>query len=306
VVAQAEGSFDHYWNSKWAYPISSLRKPSSPAQQARARDLFFTRLKEDLARFSYALPRDRNEALAWLERFRGKAVWGAAELVYDDPQTMGDPAKSPPGLVWDKMVALAKQTEHEVVVENAYLIPQQKNAPGYRELRERGVTVRMLTNSLASTDVVPVNAHYSNTRPQLVELGIQLYEMKPWAASRELYIAHATRSKAHLALHGKAAVFDRKTVFVGSFNLDPRSAVLDTETVFVVHSAELAEQFLEAFATDFEPANAWRIAKVSGKHKVAWITEQPMRIVVEPHDPATAWRRFVRALESVLPIRSLL
>ena len=114
------------------------------------------------------------------------------------------------------------------------------------------------------------------------------------------------RSKAHLALHGKAAVFDRKTVFVGSFNLDPRSAALDTETVFVVHSPELAEQFLEAFATDFEPANAWRIGKVAGKHKVAWITEQPARIVVEPHDPASAWRRLVRSIESVLPIRSLL
>ena len=306
VVAQAEGSFDHYWNSKWAYPINSLRKPSSPAKQDRAREHFYAKLKEDLASFPYALPHDRNEALAWLEQFRGKAIWGPAEVVYDDPKTMGDPAKSPPGLVWNEMVALARQTEHEVVVENAYLIPQQKNAPGYRELRERGVTVRLLTNSLASTDVVPVNAHYANTRPQLAELGIELYEMKPWAASRELYIAHATRSKAHLALHGKAAVFDRKTVFVGSFNLDPRSAVLDTETVFVVHSPELAEQFLEAFATDFESANAWRIGKVAGKHKVAWITEQPVRIVVEPHDPATAWRRFVRSIESVLPIRSLL
>ena len=161
---------------------------------------------------------------------------------------MGNPAKAPPGRVWNKMASLAKAAEHEIVAENAYLVPQQKSAPGYRELRERGVTVRLLTNSLASTDVVTVNAHYANTRPQLAEAGIELYEMKPWAASRELYIAHATTSKAHLALHGKAAVFDRKTVFVGSFNLDPRSAALDTETVFVVHSPELAEQFLEAFA----------------------------------------------------------
>jgi putative cardiolipin synthase len=305
VVAQAEGAFDQYWNSRWAYPITSLTKPAPRAKQEQARKRFCERLKQDLARFPYPLPRDRNEALAWLEKFRGQAIWGPAEVVYSDPNRPGKPAKAPPGVVWNKMVALAEQAEHEVVAENAYLLPQQKNAPGVRELRQRGVKVRLLTNSLASTDEVPVNAHYANTRPRLVELGVDLFEMKPWAASRELYIAHATRSKAHLALHGKAAVFDRKTVFVGSFNLDPRSAALDTETVFVVHSPELAEQFLEAFATDFAPANAWRIGNVAGKHDVAWVTEQPVP-VVEPHDPASAWRRFVRTLERILPIRSLL
>jgi putative cardiolipin synthase len=306
VVAQTEGSFDHYWNSQWAYPIHALRKPSPPVKQARARDRFDASLREDLARFPYALPHDPNEALAGLEQLRGNEIWAPAEVVYDDPQTMANPARSPPGLVWNKMVALARQAEHEVVAENAYLVPQQKKAPGYRELCARGVTVRLLTNSLASTDVVPVNAHYASTRPELVDMGIELYEVKPWAASRQLYIAHASSSKAHLALHGKAAVFDRKTVFIGSFNLDPRSAALDTETVLVIESRELAEQFLQAFATDFEPANAWRIGKVAGKHKVAWITEQPAQLVVEPHDPAGAWRRFVRSIEKVLPIRSLL
>jgi putative cardiolipin synthase len=305
VVAQAEASFDQYWNSRWAYPITSLTKPASQGKRDQALKRFYERVKKDLARFPYPLPRDRSEALAWLEQFRGKAIWGPAEVVYSSPNRPGNPAKAPPGVVWNRMVALVRQAEHEIVVENAYLVPQQKSAPGYRELRERGVTVRLLTNSLASTDEVPVNAHYSKTRPRLAELGVELYEMKPDGASRALYIANATRSKAHLALHGKAAVFDRKIVFVGSFNLDPRSAALDTETVFVVQSPELAEQFLEAFAADFEPANAWRIGNVAGAHDVAWITEQPVPIV-EPHDPASGWRRFVRAIERILPIRSLL
>jgi putative cardiolipin synthase len=305
VVAQAECAFDQYWNSKWSYPITSLRKASSQAKQRRALEHFHDKVKDDLARFPYALPRDRGQALAWLERFRGTAIWGRAEVVYSDPNRPGKPAKAPPGIVWNRMVALARQAEHEIVAENAYLVPEQKSAPGYRELRERGVTVRLLTNSLASTDEVPVNAHYSTTRPRLAELGVELYEMKPWAASRELYLAHAAKSKAHLALHGKAAVFDRRIVFVGSFNLDPRSASLDTETVFVIDSPELAAQFLDAFATDFEAVNAWRIVKVAGKRKVVWITEGPAP-VAEPHDPASGWRRFVRSIEKVLPIRSLL
>jgi putative cardiolipin synthase len=95
-------------------------------------------------------------------------------------------------------------------------------------------------------------------------------------------------------------------VFVGSFNLDPRSMELDTETVFVVYSPELAQKFLDAFAIDFEAENAWRIGRVAGRNKVAWVTERSGRAEVEPHDPAGAWRRFVRSILKVLPIRSLL
>src|SRR6516225_11034924 len=128
--------------------------------------------------------------------------------------------------------------------------------------------------------------------------------MKPYADSRALYIARPATSNAHLALHGKATVFDRKTVFIGSFNLDPRSMKLDTEMVFVVQSPELAAQFLDAFATDFAPENAWRISDRDGS--VAWITQNPGQPVVEPRDPASAWRRFLRSIEQILPIAPLL
>jgi putative cardiolipin synthase len=181
-----------------------------------------------------------------------------------------------------------------------------KELTSLRALRDRGVRVQILTNSLASTDVVAINAAYSKSRPALAELGVALYEMKPYAASRELYVARPTTSHAHLALHGKAAVFDRQTVFLGSFNLDPRSSSLDTETVFVVHSPELAARVLDAFATDFDPANAWRIGHVVGKNDVAWMSEWPGRADVEPHDPARLWRRVRRAISRLLPIRKYL
>jgi hypothetical protein len=118
-----------------------------------------------------------------------------------------------------------------------------------------------------------------------------LYEMKPFGASRALYVARPAGSRAHLALHGKAAVIDRE---------------IDTEAVFVVHSPALAAQVLDAFAPDFLPANAWHIGHVVGKHDVAWITERPSRADVEPHDPAVFWRRVARSLAALLPIRDYL
>ena len=306
VAAEAEAGFDDYWNSQWTYPVSSLVKPASEAEGDRALARFSEQVAAERATFPYALPHDRDAALAWLDQFRGEVVWGPAELVYDDPNSVANPTNAPPGRVWNRMAYLADHAEHELVLENAYLLPNPK-MPTVRSLRARGVQLRMLTNSLATTDEVAVNAHYANSRPELVDLGVELYEMKPDADSRALYIARPATSKAHLALHGKAAVFDRQTVFIGSFNLDPRSMKLDTEIVLVVQSPQLAAQFLDAFATDFAPENAWRIADVAGKSDdVAWITQQPARPLVEPHDPANAWRRFVRSIERILPIASLL
>jgi putative cardiolipin synthase len=210
-----------------------------------------------------------------------------------------------PGVVFHKLADIARSTKHEIIVENAYLLPQ-KRVPAFRDLRARGIEVSVLTNSLATTDEVAVNAHYSSARSPLAEMGVALYEMKPYAASRERYIARAQSGKARLSLHGKAAVFDRETVFVGSFNLDPRSMALDTETIFVVHSRPLAQQFLDAFATDFAASNAWRIASVRGRSSVAWVTQRSRSTEVEPHDPASVWRRFARSFVKILPIRSLL
>jgi cardiolipin synthase C len=305
VVAQAEEGFDKYWNSEWAYPIGALRKRASAEEYQRARARFAERMVAQRAHFPYALPRDPVEALAWLEGFRGKAVWARAEVVYDDPGRVAEPKGAPTGAVGRKVEELLARARREIVAENAYLIPD-KDLPGFHALRARGVRVQVLTNSLASTDEVAVNAAYSTVRPALVELGVSLHEMKPFAASRRLYLSRRAAPKARLALHGKAAVLDREIVVLGSFNLDPRSRYLDTEVVFVVYSEELAAQLLEAFATDFDPANAWRIGYRVGKKDVAWLSEWPSRTDVEPHDPAGWWRRFKRAFESVLPIRSLL
>jgi putative cardiolipin synthase len=302
VVAQAETAFDQYWNSKWAYPIGALKKAAKPAELAKARARFAERVAADRATFPYPLPRDQAEAITWLEQFRGQATWAPAEVVWDDPSLMEKPLHNQPTAVSLKMKQLAEQAQNEIVAENAYLVPKP-DAPGVRQLLQRGVSLRFLTNSLATTDEVAVNAMYAKARPTMAELGVALYEMKPWAASRELYIARSTKSKAHLALHGKAAVFDRQTVLLGSFNLDPRSAHLDTETVFVVHSPELAEELLGAFDIDFQPANAWHIGKVVGKKNAAWITEHPHGADVEPHDPASVWRRMLRSMMKLLPLR---
>jgi putative cardiolipin synthase len=304
VVPAAEHAFDRYWNCEWSYPITALRKASSLDELRKARARFETHAAADRATFPYRLPGGDGDSLAHLAQLRDSVIWAPAEVVWDDPRRMAEPVKGDITAVGRTFVALARQAKQEIIGENAYLVPH-KDLVLTRELLARGVALRILTNSLASTDVVLVNAAYSKSRPALVDAGVALFEMKPFAASRSLYVADPS-SCAHLALHGKAAVFDRSIVFLGSFNLDPRSMYLDTEAVFVVHSPELAEQLLQTFAVDFDAANAWHIGRVVGKKKAAWVTEQPHHDAVEPHDPASAWRRMIRSLASLLPVRPYL
>jgi putative cardiolipin synthase len=304
VVPDAGKSFDAYWNSEWAYPIDTLRKKRKPEEIASARIRFEERLAQDVASFPYPLTNGLEESLAKLRSFRDRALWAPVEVVSDDPSRAAGKKNEAPGAVAQRFGELGKATQHEIVLENAYLVPDH-GLEQIRALRARGVTLRFLTNSLASTDVVAVTAAYSKSRPGMAELGVELYEMRPDAASRAIYLAHP-EGDAKLALHGKAAVFDREVVLLGSFNLDPRSKALDTEAVFVIHSPALASQLLTAFETDFASANAWRITPVVGKNKVVWTTERDGHPAVEPHEPAKLMRRTYRSVVKVLPIRRLL
>src|SRR6185369_16094316 len=128
----------------------------------------------------------------------------------------------------------------------------------------RGVKVRMLTNSLASQDVPAVNSHYKAWRKALLDAGVDLYEARPDAEIRKLVADTPPNRAKYAGLHVKAMVVDRKQVFVGSMNLDPRSAELNTEMGVVVSSVPLAEQLAGYMERDMRPENAWRVTR--GKH----------------------------------------
>jgi putative cardiolipin synthase len=254
VVEPAESAFDRYWNSPWAYPITALRKAESAEELRRVRARFDAHVAKDRAAFPYRLP-TRADAMAWLSRFQGQVTWAPAEVVYDDPALMAEPLHSQSTDVGRRLIALANQARREIIGENAYLVPH-KELGLIRAALGRGVKVQLLTNSLTGTDVTA-----GDSRP--AGPGVGLYEMNPFGASRALYVARPA-SRSHLALHGKALVFDREIIFLGSYNLDPRSMDLDTEAVFIVHSPVLAAQLLDAFAPDFAPASARRIGHVAG------------------------------------------
>ena len=172
-------------------------------------------------------------------------------------------------------------------------------------LHERKVRVRALTNSLASNDMLAAHSGYAKTRRRLLENGMELYELRPDTDEfRSGWSPLSGRSPA--ALHTKAMVFDGEAVLIGSFNLDPRSAVINTEASLYIESQALAERLTAYMATGVVPANSYRVF-IDRYSSIIWETVMDGHTVRYRDEPGTGFRRrFVANLLKLLPIDSQL
>jgi len=170
---------------------------------------------------------------------------------------------------------------------------------------ERGVKVRVLTNSLASNDVAAAHAGYEKYRSDLLHEGVDIYELRPDAGkARKEWSVAGGRSIA--ALHTKAIVLDRTSTFVGSFNLDPRSANINTEIGLIVDSPELAAQVAGYMDEGVAPDNAYHVT-IDEHGKLQWKTEVDGKETVYTKEPETgAWKRFTADFVKSLPVESQL
>ena len=165
-------------------------------------------------------------------------------------------------MIW--LGKLVQGARTRVVIQSPYLVLSDKAIELFRQITARGVTVRINTNSLASTDNLPAFSGYRNQREELLRMGLQIYEYKP-APEVQLKLMQrsptATKKTPVFALHAKTIVVDSKTVYVGTFNFDPRSENLNTEVGAVIHDESLARAVEALIETDMAPGNSWNAAK---------------------------------------------
>ena len=193
------------------------------------------------------------------------------------------------------------ELKEELLVESPYFVLPAMAQATVKALHERNVRVRVLTNSLASNDMLPAHSGYAKTRRRLLESGMELYELRPDTdAFRKGWSLRSGRSSA--ALHTKAMAFDGKAVFIGSFNLDPRSAAINTEAGLYIESPELAEKLTSYMATGVQPANSYRVL-LGPSGEMVWVTVRDGQSVRYRDEPETGFRRrFVANLLKLLPI----
>jgi putative cardiolipin synthase len=296
VVRDISNVFDHFWNGDWSVPIAALvDEPYTEADLPRASEALRTGIAE--APYPYPLDQDVGQLRAELASIRDQFVWAHGQIVWDDPADIDEGIQE--GSINKALYKRMATLQRELLLESAYLIPRDRAIEAARQLIDRGVRMRVLTNSLASNDVVAAHAGYANRRKGLIEVGVEVYEYRP---DSRISKTRAWRGESKAALHTKAIVFDRESVFIGSFNLDPRSADINTEAGLYVESPELAEQVAAYMDEGVEPQNSYRVL-LDEHGDLYWVTEVDGAEVRYDKEPETTFgQRFKSGLFKLLPV----
>jgi len=290
VVAEISSAFDDYWNSAWTFPIDTLDDGEiTDADLAALRN---NSLPQALYRDEDAEQRDAR----WLELVQSALPGNATLFVDRAPELNPAAPEDAPVQVANELVTLFDEARSEVVVVSAYLIPTPELEGAVRRAIDRGVRIRILTNSLGSNNHIAAHGAYRNYIESLLDSGAELHEVRTDARDRSRYMLSPAGRKI-LALHAKALIIDDDRVFVGSANLDPRSLRLNTEIGLLVEGEALNRHLRDALEADFLVENAWRLELRDDR--VYWINDSEETDSI-PAD--SQLQRFEDWVFSLLPI----
>ena len=299
VVRDSSAAFDRFWNASTVYPIASLQGERAPGlalsvvREALAQSAQAT-LKSDYAR---ALQEDDavlrlasgKEQVYWLEQY---------QLVADSPNKMDAEGVLEKSAVLSLLLPVLQQAKQDVVIVSPYFVPGKEGTALLLELAQRGVNVRLLTNSLAANDVAAVHGGYARYREALVKGGVRIWELKPDAGVR---VKKSLFGSSGASLHAKALTVDGQRLFVGSYNLDPRSTALNAEMGTLVSSPDMAMRFNQQLEAHSDTSSAWEVIWEDGQ--LQWKDNQG----IQSREPAASlWRRFQAWVAGMLPVDPLL
>ena len=307
VVNEISKSFNDYWNSNWAIPVNEISKTRIAAKQFIS---FKKKLRDAWSESANSEYFKTISHAGFSKRLIEKKlpfVMADAELFYDRPEKIaGKPGTTHVG---PSIVPYVDASEDQILVTSPYFIPGKDGISMFQQLRQKKIDVQVLTNSLAATDVFAVHAGYEKYRPALLRCGTKLFELKPTARPNRIFKKYF-RSSSQASLHAKYLVIDKKEVFIGSANFDPRSRNLNTEIGMVIHSEELANQVIDLFTKSTDLENSYKIVLTNdenGKQRLFWHTRNESLPVTYQKEPHTSLARRIGAfLVSLLPVESLL
>jgi putative cardiolipin synthase len=306
VVGEVSSLFERYWGSASAYPLAAVVRspPGDAAALLRAR---YDALGGEAAARGYLEALDRSPLVKDVVRGDLPFDWVTARMVADDPEkTLARGSAHAGALLAPRLAAAIGHPARRFDIVSPYFVPGREGTALLAELAGGGVELRVLTNSLAATDVAAVHAGYAKRRRALLGSGVQLWELK--ATSHEgatLGDWVRTLGGSGASLHAKTFAVDGRLAFVGSFNFDPRSAALNTEMGFVLDSPRLAEAIHAAF-DDTVPHAAWAV-RLDSDGRLRWLDTaiEPPQVFEREPDTGRLERAFVGVL-SLLPIDALL
>ncbi len=258
-------SFEKFWNDALSIPVTALVKEKNVTYTGSTR---FDRLHQYACNPDNFWPQVRDRIASLSQMFTvmkdsGKLVWvDHVQFVSDVPgKNDGTKGLAGGGVCTDSLISLIQRTKKCIDIQSPYLITTETSRALFKEAVLRGVKIRILTNSLASTDNLEAFNGYQRDRKKLLATGVEIYEFRPDAAERYRVMTGALQVKLNytpiFGLHAKSMVIDGQIAVIGTFNLDPRSANLNTECVTVIYSDKIATGVLKGMNIEFKPENSW-------------------------------------------------
>jgi putative cardiolipin synthase len=265
IAPTIQNSFDDFWNDVLSIPVDSLVE--EPENDFKASDKFerlhqyacnpenfWPQVRERISKLPYAFQTiQKSGEMVWLD---------SVYFVSDSPgKNKNKDDLGGGGITTDSLVSLIKQAKKSIDIQSPYLITTGVGQKLFRDAVSRGVKIRILTNSLSSTDNLEAFSGYQRDREKLLKAGVRIFEFKPDAQERFKIMTGELQKQIDFTpvfgLHAKSMVVDGKITVIGTFNLDPRSANLNTECIAVIHSKKISDGVLKGMEEEFKSENSW-------------------------------------------------
>jgi len=304
VVTELELIFDAYWNAEQVWPIQEIVRGEG-SRKPGPEDF------DNWIGMSSMPPRIElppSDILGYgpiseeLDAGRMGLLWGEAHAVADPPSKpkymTADEAFSTS--VTMKVWELLLDAKREVDLTSPYLVPGEKGMAAFDDLARRKVKLTLLTNSLAANDEPLVHTGYVRYRQRLLLGGADLYEFSPARTTASERFGSFGTSLGRL--HAKTAAIDRQRIFIGSMNLDPRSATQNTEMGVVVDSPQLAREMLRVIKIS-KLQNSYRLRLAKDTGTLEWLTNDGEKEIILTVEPESSFllRFYDKLLAPIVP-----
>ena len=302
VVGEVAEDFERYWRCD---SVSPLRHVLNTDETVRADYLLTDSDPQQIAATETYLDKVNSTKIA--QRLRQGSlpfIWAQTKMLSDDP-LKGEGKATPKTLLPERLRRVMGTPQSHIDIISAYFVPGRAGVALILQLVRKGVKVAILTNSLAANDVAVVHAGYARWRKKLLRHGVELFELKPTSRPRPEVHDRGLTGNSGSSLHAKTFSIDGKKVFIGSFNFDPRSALLNTEMGLVIESEKLAQRIHHRFLRS-QRETAWQL-KLTRWGKIHWIDREGGSEKELKKEPDTSlWRRLLVLVAYLLPVEWLL
>jgi cardiolipin synthase C len=308
VVPEVSGAFDQYWNSAPAFPVGTLMAAAPAGALDKLRGDLAGALSQPAA-LAYIDALENSTFAGKLREHSASFGFSDAKIIHDSPEKLERAAGWRDQLLISQLVPYIEQATREFILVSPYFVPGKHGADALCGLSQKGVRVRVLTNSLVSNDVAAVHTAYMRHRKQLLSAGVELYELNEQLhklqSKRFTWLPGLSKS----SLHAKTMAIDGTVMFVGSFNFDQRSLYLNNEIGIVFREPELASRAARSFDENVDKV-AFRVELLrskSGRESLRWTgMEEGQKVVFHSEPYAGRWKRLSVNLMRALPIDSMM